>query len=164
MMRRSFDIAVVGGGPAGTATAIPLSRIGYSVLVLEATSYQRLRSGETLPPTIAERLQRLGVFDLFLRQGYPPAAGIVSVWGKSQLQVNDFLTGCSPTRHPPLAQTFGQGRTWRAAHSGKVSAGGSKQETTAGNSAAIVDSWSMQQAVAGRHGYRTFQRGPSSTA
>jgi len=91
MMRRSFDIAVVGGGPAGTATAIPLSRIGYSVLVLEATSYQRLRPGETLPPTIAERLQRLGVFDLFLRQGYPPAAGIVSAWGKSQLQVNDFL-------------------------------------------------------------------------
>jgi flavin-dependent dehydrogenase len=91
MMRRTFDVAVIGGGPAGTATAILLARAGFSILVLEGTNYQRPRRGETLPPTIAKRLRQLGVFDCFLSQGFLPAAGIVSAWGRSQLHINDFL-------------------------------------------------------------------------
>ena len=95
MKRRAVDIAVIGGGPAGTATAILLSRIGYSVLVLEASDYQRSHAGETFPPAVAQRLRQLGVFDHFLRQGHLPAAGIVSAWGKPQLQANDFLFALS---------------------------------------------------------------------
>ena len=93
MMPRVFDTAIVGGGPAGTATAIQLVHEGLSVLVLEASNYHRRRQGETLPPTITERLKRLNVLEPFLREGSKPAAGIVSLWGSPQPHVNDFLFG-----------------------------------------------------------------------
>jgi flavin-dependent dehydrogenase len=93
MMPRVFDIVIIGGGPAGTATAIHLVQEGLSVLVLEASSYDRRRHGETLPPTITARLKRLNVLESFLREGSRPAAGIVSVWGSPRPHVNDFLFG-----------------------------------------------------------------------
>jgi flavin-dependent dehydrogenase len=93
MKPKHFDIAVIGGGPAGTAAAICLSKAGYSVLVIETSKYEKFRPGETLPPNITPRLQQLGVFDRFLQQKHSASAGITSAWGKSKLDINDFLFG-----------------------------------------------------------------------
>jgi len=91
MRTRHFDVAVIGGGPAGTATALCLSKAGYSVLVIEASKYEKFRPGETLSPTVTSRLNQLGVLDRFLQQGPSASAGIASAWGKSQIDINDFL-------------------------------------------------------------------------
>jgi len=92
---RSFDVAIIGGGPAGTATAILLAREGFSVVVLEASLYRNNLAGHMLPPTIAERLRLLNVFDRFVQQPQCSAAGILSAWGNSQLDVNDFMFGAN---------------------------------------------------------------------
>lgn len=40
-MKEKFDIAVIGGGPAGASAAITAARLGFDVLLLEAGSFPR---------------------------------------------------------------------------------------------------------------------------
>jgi flavin-dependent dehydrogenase len=40
-MKEKFDLAVIGGGPAGSSAAITAARLGFTVLVLEAGSFPR---------------------------------------------------------------------------------------------------------------------------
>ena len=53
-MKEKFDLAVIGGGPAGTSAAITAARLGFYVLLLEAGSFPRHKvcgefvSGEAL--------------------------------------------------------------------------------------------------------------------
>ena len=53
-MKKKFDLAVIGGGPAGTSAAITAARLGFDVLLLEAGSFPRNKvcgefvSGEAL--------------------------------------------------------------------------------------------------------------------
>jgi flavin-dependent dehydrogenase len=89
----TFDVGVIGGGPAGTAAAILLARAGLSVLLLEASDHRGPGIGQTLSPLIGRQLTRLGVRPRFVRQGFTPAPGIVSVWGSAEPLANDFLFG-----------------------------------------------------------------------
>jgi flavin-dependent dehydrogenase len=62
--RERADVAVIGGGPAGSATAIRLARSGLHVLHLErrvfgASENDHFRSGEGIPPSTLSALQRL---------------------------------------------------------------------------------------------------------
>ncbi len=38
---RSFDVVIVGAGPAGSATAIGLARLGYEVALLDKKAFPR---------------------------------------------------------------------------------------------------------------------------
>jgi len=47
----SFDLAIIGGGPAGTAAAITASRSGARVLLLERGAFPRHKvCGEFISP------------------------------------------------------------------------------------------------------------------
>jgi len=50
-----IDVAIVGGGVAGATTAMVLARHGLSTVVIERSSYDHLRIGETLPPRSGNR-------------------------------------------------------------------------------------------------------------
>ncbi len=82
---------VLGGGPAGTATAILLARAGLRVAVLERTNYEAARVGETLPPEVCLPLRRLGVWESFRAASHLASPGTLSCWGGPALEANDFL-------------------------------------------------------------------------
>jgi flavin-dependent dehydrogenase len=85
------DVAVLGGGPAGAAAALALARGGFSVAMLERSSYEGARVGETLPGSIVGPLARLGVWDQFVAAEHQPAPGVVAIWGRDEPFENDFV-------------------------------------------------------------------------
>ncbi len=61
---------IVGGGPAGAATAAHLARAGREVLLLERASFPRDKPcGEFYSPPVRGLLRELGVYDAALRAG-----------------------------------------------------------------------------------------------
>ena len=82
---------MVGGGPAGCAAAIILAGGGAEVAVLERSAYDGIRTGETLPPEVRLRLERLGLWDRFQHDGHAPSPGILAAWGRAEPYDNDFI-------------------------------------------------------------------------
>ncbi|MCX7512660.1 NAD(P)/FAD-dependent oxidoreductase [Frateuria hangzhouensis] len=57
------DVAVIGGGPAGSTAAALLARRGYRVIALEKERHPRFHIGESLLPMNLPILERLGVLE-----------------------------------------------------------------------------------------------------
>lgn len=87
------DVIILGGGPAGTATALALRKQdpALSVAIVESSAYDRTRVGETLPPGIRPLLEQLDLWPAFLRRSYLPAFGTCAVWGSQDLHENEFI-------------------------------------------------------------------------
>jgi hypothetical protein len=90
-MTNFFDAAIIGGGPAGAATAVCLATYGWRVLLNEQTTLEQDRIGETLPPEINPIMRRIGFWDAFLEQCPLPSSGLVSRWGSPQAVETDFV-------------------------------------------------------------------------
>jgi len=69
--RRTCDVLVVGGGPAGSTISAFLSRQGWNVTVLEKDRHPRFHIGESLLPMNVPLLERLGVLDKVKKIGLP---------------------------------------------------------------------------------------------
>lgn len=95
-MKQSFDVVVAGGGPAGSAAALDLSRRGFRVAVIEAAPiegarYGVFRVGETLPPEIRVSLAKLGIWEQFQATDRLESYGIRSAWETPDPRDRDFL-------------------------------------------------------------------------
>jgi flavin-dependent dehydrogenase len=65
-----YDAIIIGGGPAGTSTAITLAARGVRVLVLEEKRMPRAKlCGEFITPESFPTLERLGVMSAMMRAG-----------------------------------------------------------------------------------------------
>lgn len=78
------DVLVLGGGPAGTAAALALQARGLAALVIEKTSYESAKPGETLLADVHPFLEVLGVWRRFAARGASAAAPVVPIWGESR--------------------------------------------------------------------------------
>lgn len=90
----TWDVVIVGAGPAGAATAITLARFGQRVLLVEERASTRFKLGESLPPTSINLVKHfLGDPDDPEQQlpGIFRTAGNVSVWATEQADVADFF-------------------------------------------------------------------------
>jgi flavin-dependent dehydrogenase len=87
----SFDVVVAGGGPAGAVAALDLSRRGLRVALIEQSTYENPRVGETLPPELRRPLTELGVWERFLSSERLESYGIRSSWETPAARHRDFL-------------------------------------------------------------------------
>ena len=88
---RGFDAVVLGGGPAGAATAIALAGGGFSVALVERTVEPLARVGETLPPDVRPLLEALGVWSAFGGDGHDRSVGNRSCWGRDDPGDHHFI-------------------------------------------------------------------------
>lgn len=101
----SSDVIVVGGGPAGTATALQLAARGLSVTLLDRARFPRDKAcSEFMSPAATELLQRLGVLaDLEREPSARPAALRISARGDCSLTGRFSAATVKPWRSFGLA-------------------------------------------------------------
>lgn len=87
-----YDIAIIGAGPAGAATAIHLAAAGYRVCLLEHSTFAAPRVGESLAPAVQGPLTQLGVWPQFLALQPLPSFGTRSVWGGHEVNDHSHLS------------------------------------------------------------------------
>lgn len=84
------EVLIIGGGPAGTASAMNLIREGFKPVIIEAETFPRYHIGESLTTAGVEALNRLGL-DKQLRALKPPRKQGVRIFSKSP--ENSFYVG-----------------------------------------------------------------------
>ena len=77
-MASHSDVAIIGGGPAGSAAAILLARAGRRVVLCEKEIFPRFKIGESLLPHSLELFDKLGVRDELDRHAFPKHGGEIA--------------------------------------------------------------------------------------
>jgi len=83
------DVTVVGGGPAGAASAIRLAQLGHRVVLVERAERGRPHVGESLPPTVLPLLQTLGVGERVEAARFLRPRGAIVQWDGVLRDVRD---------------------------------------------------------------------------
>src|SRR6266581_8300837 len=65
-----YDVAIIGGGPAGSTAAALLAQAGRRVILFEREKFPRFHIGESLLPFSMKAFTRLGLHEKFLRAGF----------------------------------------------------------------------------------------------
>src|SRR5438309_5074008 len=65
-----YDVAIIGGGPAGSTVAALLARAGRRVIVFERERFPRFHIGESLLPFSMKAFTRMNLHEKFLRAGF----------------------------------------------------------------------------------------------
>jgi flavin-dependent dehydrogenase len=88
-----FDVAILGGGPAGAAAALSVKQVdpGLRVLLVEKSAYGVARIGETLAPGGKALLTGLGCWERFRAESFLESHGTAASWGSAGIHENEFL-------------------------------------------------------------------------
>jgi FADH2-dependent halogenase len=88
-MESSYDVAIIGGGPAGSTAATTLALRGRKVIVLEKEKFPRFHIGESLLPYSMGAFERLGVRAKLDAQFLPKyGAEICTTCGEGEVKFN----------------------------------------------------------------------------
>jgi len=115
-MATHVDVAIIGGGPAGSTTGSLLKKYNpnLKVLILEKEKFPREHVGESQLPLISAILNEMGVWDKVEAAGFPIKLGATYRWGASKdlwdfefIPVGDF-------KDEPRPAKFAGQRVWTA--------------------------------------------------
>jgi len=70
------QVLIIGGGPAGSACAIHLKRLGISSVIVEKETFPRFHIGESLTGDSGDLLRELGLGDAMEKMNFPIKYGI----------------------------------------------------------------------------------------
>jgi flavin-dependent dehydrogenase len=85
MSSSMYDVAIIGGGPAGSTAAGLLARAGRRVILFEREKFPQFHIGESLLPFSMKASTRLGLHEKFL------CAGFLKKYG------GEIVSACSDT-------------------------------------------------------------------
>jgi 2-polyprenyl-6-methoxyphenol hydroxylase-like FAD-dependent oxidoreductase len=88
--RIDVDVVVIGGGPAGAATARLLALWDHSVLLLTKTADPSRGAAESLPPSTRKLLAEIGALEAVDRAGFYRTTGNTVWWGLREGRVEKF--------------------------------------------------------------------------
>ncbi len=98
------DVIVVGGGPAGSVTAMLLARAGYHVLLLDRARFPRAKAcGDCISPGANRILKRIGVWDAVLQTQHIRLRGWRLVSGNAAFAAPFSAVPCQPQEEIALA-------------------------------------------------------------
>lgn len=80
-----YDVAVIGGGPAGAAAALRLAASGLQVALVEREPPPRVRAGESVGVGVRGQLESLGLASLWDDPRHRPALERASAWTDESL-------------------------------------------------------------------------------
>ena len=89
--KHSYQAIIVGGGPAGIATAITMLSKGIDCCVIEAHKTPVRKSGEAIPPNAKPLLKQLGILSLVEHEKHNIYYGNKSCWGNDLLEQKEFI-------------------------------------------------------------------------
>jgi len=95
------DVAVIGGGPAGSTAAALLAKKGYKVIALEKAHHPRFHIGESLLPMNLPIFERLGVMEKVRAMGvFKPGADFEA---NNERGYNNYAFARAIGKSPPHA-------------------------------------------------------------
>lgn len=107
------DVAIIGGGPAGSTVGTLLKKYNPSlrVVIVEREKFPRDHVGESHLPAISRILDEMGVWDKVEAADFPIKVGGTYRWGATdELWDLDFLDGKAFKEEPRPAQYINQRR------------------------------------------------------
>jgi len=102
-MKSVYDVAIIGGGPAGSTAATFLARKKYKVVVLEKEKFPRFHIGESLLPYSMGAFERLGVREKLDARFIPKYGAEISTTCGTNVS-KFFFKDAFQMRHPQAYQ------------------------------------------------------------
>ena len=108
-MNEAFDVAIIGGGPAGSSAGTLLAKAGRRVVIFEKEKFPRFSVGESTLPAILNTLERMGVKEKIDNGGFLIKYGgeIVSACGQRvRFYFRNGFKAKRPTAYQVLRSEF----------------------------------------------------------
>jgi flavin-dependent dehydrogenase len=108
-MNEAFDVAIIGGGPAGSSAGTLLAKAGRRVVIFEKEKFPRFSVGESTLPATLNILERMGVREKIDQGGFLIKYGgeVVSACGQRvRFYFRNGLNAKRPTAYQVLRSEF----------------------------------------------------------
>ena len=86
-----MKIGVIGGGPAGIATAIKLKQFDFDVIIFNANKQNQITIGEHLAAEAIHEFKKLKIPKAILKNNSIPCTEVQSAWGNEKIHFNESV-------------------------------------------------------------------------